>query len=455
MRCLQALFLANLLIVGLSVVHADSTAPTSRPVADCDALLQTAVRRPYGWAWPARGPADIKLPRGSVLVDPKASSTAALLLYCTGQQLHKEDYLQAACQIARGIDAVQQLNGRIPSRAVFGTSAVPRDTGGPIPDRSATCAALGLLLTLADDPTIKDELIRRTATRAANWLVHQQTSTGAWVVAGGSPEAAGVPTGDSERRPVGDQRLICLDSPDYRNSTFALLYAYEVLQDASFRRVAEKAVDRLIALRIDNPKNACGLWRSAYDLRDQSTERAAKGPVSPIDLLASRYALQTLIGSYTTLGRESTSAAIQVSAQTLESLEQLRQKTSIHYRYYSLDQEKLTPVMGSPIPAYGPAPQEAEISDVLLAAADLKRLGRVAYQDQLDTSCNLKHRLALAICELSDDPPILFLPMDRLPLNDPVLKNSELSDPPQSPSPDDLSTRVRRIWIELLRLNAD
>ncbi|MGE5607651.1 MAG: hypothetical protein ACM359_00205 [Bacillota bacterium] len=458
MRCLQAFLLAIFLIVGPHAAHADSAPSTQSLAADCDALLQTVVRRPYGWAWPAPAPADIKLPRGAVLVsfDPQASSTAGLLLYFAGQRLDKGSYLQAACQIARGIAAAQQSNGRIPNSAIFGTSAVPRIPGGPISDRSATCAALGLLLTLADDPTIQDKQIRRTATRAATWLMQQQAPAGGWLAAGGSTEVVGVPPRDPQRRPVGNQRSICLDSLDYRNCTFALVYAYEVLQDASYRRSAEKAIDRLLALRVDKPSKARGLWRSAYDLHDLQPNQTTNDPAHhPLDLLATRYALQTLIGYYLTLGGESTSSAIQSSAQTLESLELLRQKPDTRYRYYSVDNDELTPVMGTAIPAFGPTPPQADVAEVLRTTAELKRSGRVTYRDLLSASCNLRQRLALAICGLSDDPPTLFLPMDRLQASELILKSSELSDAPQSPSSDDLSERVRRIWIQLLRINAD
>jgi hypothetical protein len=209
-----------------------------------------------------------------------------------------------------------------------------------------------------------------------------------------------------------------------------------------------------LTLSTDNPSKAKGLWRSTYDLHNQPTLQTLTGQPNHLDLLATRYALQTLLAVHLNLGSKSTFDALQTSAQTLQALETLRQKDGVDYRYYSLENNNLTPDQS--LPAFGPAPQQVSLSDLLAALTTLNHLGRLQYQDQLNASCNLKYQLAIALCGLSDDPPTLLLPMERMQMNNLILLiNKDLSDIPSDTSTLDPAARTRRLWLELLRFKAN
>src|SRR5438874_2020374 len=72
---------------------------------ECDALIASAAKRPYGWAWAAQSDRDSqKTPRSvGVSLEPGATPAAGLLLLYAGDLLHELRYTDAARNVARGI----------------------------------------------------------------------------------------------------------------------------------------------------------------------------------------------------------------------------------------------------------------------------------------------------------------------------------------------------------------
>src|SRR5450432_3679922 len=232
--------------------------------AECDALMQAATRRPYGWGWDVISSTNLSnksAPR-HVTMQPLGTPSAGNLLLWSGQLLDEIKYKQAAIEAARGIAAAQSNLGMIPQNAMFGGGASGRDEPRVIPDRSATCASLALLLTIIDAEESKPELLTRAAHRAAHWLITQQAEDGGWQSA--YPEDAAA--NDAIR-------IIRLDNSDYRNSTFTMLLASEILADPEVTKGAGKSINKLLMLRQSNqpttepttqPSESTPLWSTVY-----------------------------------------------------------------------------------------------------------------------------------------------------------------------------------------------
>ncbi|HWP40992.1 MAG TPA: hypothetical protein VNL70_08700, partial [Tepidisphaeraceae bacterium] len=341
--------------------------------AECDALLADAVRRPYGWAWDtaALAPAGrAATPPRSVSMQPLATPAAGLVLLYAGQLLDEPRYRQAALQAARGLAAAQTDRGQIPRRAIFGSTASGQDEPALIPDRGATRAGVALMLMVIDSTEPKPEALTRPAIRAARWLESQQARDGGWHIAD-PPDA----------RPGHAKRLIRLDDPDYRDSTYALLLSADITADRMTWHAAEQALQKLLSLRLGTrhvtaeppaaeelelieqltrstapattsqpaadgatvdplppdlnaPRRPAGgeqptlpesdsikasLWSTAYrpnGMIDQNLEQFPAGA----DVLASRYAMQTLLGAYLITGQKQYGLALDAAARSLEQL---------------------------------------------------------------------------------------------------------------------------------------
>jgi len=86
---------------------------TEQLEAECNAMMQSAVKRPYGWAWdPLTSNADASKPR-PVSMEPQGSPAAGLILQLAGEMLKKPTYLDAAEQVARAGLASHDDTGRI------------------------------------------------------------------------------------------------------------------------------------------------------------------------------------------------------------------------------------------------------------------------------------------------------------------------------------------------------
>lgn len=278
--------------------------------AECDELLRLAIRRPYGWAWDAAAGNDNS--RGSsqvVSMQPRHTPAAGALLILAANLLDEPQYLDAAREVAKGMAAAQETSGRIPTQPIFGTRAGGRDEPTLVPDRAPTIAALAFLLMFDEASEGKHAIARQAAVRAAHWLARQQTPVGGWPSS--HPPGADPKTG---------QRIVRLDSPDHRNSTYALLLAGQVLQERLLARSGQKAAEFLIKLRLPVRRRAGDLlWATTYSL-EGTPNSDALALREGADLLASYYTMQVLLGAYLTSGHDESLKALVESSQTLQVL---------------------------------------------------------------------------------------------------------------------------------------
>jgi hypothetical protein len=302
-----------------SAARQDGAAPQAAIRSSCDDLLKTAIRKPYGWASPTGDETDPATERGPILVSlsPPSTATAGLLLYLAGRRLNEPSYIEAGIEAARLLAACQESTGRIPAEAILGATAHRHEAPSIVPDREPTRAALGLLLPIlidaADEPsTLSDarlEQIRRCAIRAAIWLGRQQTANGAFA-------AAYPPEADPDQQ----VRIVRLDDGDYRDSTLALYVASEVLSNDVLKRRADASIDQLLAMRIPyEAKIGVGLWLGAYGQNGQPTDVVKDTPPGP-DLLASRFAVQTLAGAFLLAGNQEAGHAAESACDALRGL---------------------------------------------------------------------------------------------------------------------------------------
>ncbi len=481
--------LAGTIAVLLVFVEAGICPAQTRPVgryaaqlaAECDDLLRFAVRRPYGWGWErAASPSweNKSIPR-LVSMEPRGTPAAALILLRAGELLHADAYKQAALQAARGVVACQKANGLIPGQVTFGASPGGHDPMAAVPDRSATQACLALLLTVIDGESERDPRLVHAATQAVRWLAKQQTPLGGWPSAyppGADPDDA--------------QRLIRLDSDEYRNGAVALLLAGEVLDDAMARRDAAKTLAVLAKLRLNEVGVAGrGLWTTVYNLDGSPARKLGEFPYA-VDVVACRYAMQALLIGYLLNEDRAAGLALNQSAGMLTALASEDGRWS---RLYSLatalplhveprvvepaPEPELSPasqptsrpaigmgirpmVLRPPAPRPKPRPQGVEQSalgsserptDVLDAVGNLKTLGVGKYRQMLAVHFPLKYRMALILCGLSDGTITVDLPTQSAEIPAFLQQQEELFPTPTRFPPQELSQRLQRLWMLLIR----
>lgn len=285
--------------------RADGAASRRELLKACDELRHAAITSAYGWGWladtdnasdtaasGARPTTPAKKPRtrdrnATPDIDIGATASAGLVLQLVGQALNSEPERHAAREAARGLASVQLQTGQMPATARL----LPRPGGfaesvGIVPDRGPTCAALAAMLLVIDANKDKpDARIVAGATRAATWLARQPTSAGGWQSA--YPPDAGLKA----------HRLIRLDDRGYRDSTFALLLASQVLARREYELTADRCVDELLRLRI-RADGATGqsLWPAAAKLGGEAIDDIPELPPGA-DLLATRFAMETLLAA--------------------------------------------------------------------------------------------------------------------------------------------------------------
>ena len=275
------------------------------------------VKKPYGSAWPADEPGGALAPReqraGAVAVsmEPLHSPAAGLVLLLAGELLGEERFTQAAHEAARGAAASVSRTGMVLSRPTFGPAlAGGRDEPAYVAPRDATVAALGLMLAdlaAAPDPAQQDDIVKRGAARAVLWLFRQQAQNGAWT----SAYPADVPGRDA-------LRLVRLDDGDYRNCTYALLLAGDVLENPRATASARRAADLLLRARLAGPMRSSALWATAYSVDGVVLDESLNFP-NGADVLASRYAMETLLATYVKFNDEAHRDALAEAARTLQA----------------------------------------------------------------------------------------------------------------------------------------
>ncbi len=431
---------------------------------ECDELLALAVRRPYGWAW-ADGKPDPKARGGgqAVILDPPGTPGAAFVLYWCGDLLDVAAYKEAAYQAVRGIAAAQRPTGQVPARPMFlPASAGARDEATLVADRGPTRAALGLTLTVLEESGGNDDLLRRCAQRGITWMLKQQAPLGGWPI--GYPPATA---------PKDAARVTRLDQTDFRDSTFSLLLAADVLQDNVCRAAADRSIATLLRMRIGGiSRIGEPLWAPVYGLDGFVSDRVAGYPPG-IDPLASRHAMQTLLGAYLVLGnprligeddlrvpydqalREAASAAAKLP--TYEGL-------WIRNYYYDVEATP-PPPHGAPElfnadpsardrgPTTFPSQQLGTwgMHSVLRTVAAMNGNEREVFAGRLAAHLPIHQRLAAALCGVEDQPFSVDWPTNPAQATkfltefDGTFKSLE-GLPPQA-----LHDRVRRLWLLWLR----
>lgn len=380
--------------------------PASRPDRTklrgaCDALLQLAVRKPYGigWGGPDGTPAAGKARLQPVSLRPLHTPAAGCVLLWASQELNEPRFGQAAIDAARGVAAAQTRSGQLPAQALFGPTAGGRDAPAAVPDRAASRAGLVLLLTVIDQGDVEpsqSELLRRSAARAAFWLTKQQQPNGAWP----SAEPAGAAPGEA-------QRIVRLDGPDYRDSTIALLLAADVLQDKPPSLAARRAIEHLVQVRLEQPERSKGLWPAAQTITGGTLEGPDRPPGA--NLLASRYALDLLLADHLLTGDARSGDLLRETAQTLARLRRPDGKWDRHPEA-PVDptvpgpfEPPIEPTDDATAVARGATVADFGLSKRLRAVEVLQRLGRELYLQGLTRKASLRKRLAMVLLGLSED----------------------------------------------------
>jgi hypothetical protein len=403
-------FLALLILLTATVSARADDAPKSHRYAtllarECDELIASAIKRPYGWGWAELdAPTDPKkLPAGRVPVslEPGKTPAAGLLLLYASELLKEPKYGDAARNVARGVAAAQQPSGKFPSQALFGnTAASSKEPLAALPDRASTRASLALLLSLCDgDPEKQEEVIARAAARGAKWLLKQQADTGAWPIS--------FPPGAT---PADSSRIVRLDTNDTRDTMLAMLLAYEVLGDPFQRRSAERSVEFLVKVRSGTGlETGPGLWSSACTLSGLPVEKSL-GFADGYDTLASRYSMEAILGVWVILGDGQRLSAADLAARSIQDL--VKNDDGHWHRHFnhkgvSTDTQATTRQAGR---IFGPGePQEAAQSTdpglppALDAVAQAKELGREKLRARLMADVPLKQQLAQVASGLSQD----------------------------------------------------
>lgn len=446
----------------------------------CERLEREAVKGPYGWGWtgePARadtaddtsdedaedeetargrGRGKGRKPARSAKPPPRnaapdinlrLTAAAGLVLHLGGRELDNPAFTKGAVQAARAIAAVQLSTGQVPPTARL----VPKPGGHPdnsaiVPDRAATCAAIGLLTTVLEATQEKpDPRLTSAATRAATWLARQQTGDGAWQSA--YPPGAGTKA----------RRLVRLDGPAYRDATFAMILASRALPRKEYTLAADRSVKRLIALRIDEYESpGIGLWAPAYTLGGEPVRDNEELPYV-IDVLASRYAIETLLGARLVMGAQ-VGKELAVAAKAAAALPKTDGQWQRWYDLFLREAPKPEPARGGSEVFERDADDDAASAvlddfgfpDVLKATNASLAMGPDKFGRQLTADFSRSERLAQVVCGLADDALTLRLP------NKPEARDAYLDASPDTweMSPD-LPRSVARAWALLLRAKVE
>ncbi len=433
-------------MIGWVLIGSVCAAPTGRYARqlaeECDGLIDAAVKRPYGWAWAERLDRDPKDRRPTVTMQPGGTPAAGLVLLCAGILLEEPRYIDAATNVARAMVTSQTGNGNILSNPTFAASPGGREPPAAVPDRGPTRAGLALLLAVIGADPVKDEMFRRSAIRAASWLIKQQSDDGGWPSSPPQEDLEDVPS-----------RLIRLDTSDYRDSTVALLLATNVIDDRLAAKAAKRSIDKLISLQLSGPGKLGGLWATFYRRDGSLLEKVGDWPAG-VDALASRRSVETLLAAGLLEKNEDALIAMRESVRALANL---RGEDGLWPR--------VTPLRGTLAPRppslFQPASTQPTadpairadfgIESLILTTDLLQKLGPEQFATQLSQSATIQERLAMVICGVSDAPFASDWPQTAAQVES-FLKRHELRwQSLEGSVPAGLSERVARLYALLLR----
>ncbi len=451
--------------------------------AECDGLIGSAVKTSFGWGWaaveplpeapaapaptgaagaeptpekssertpeaappmPTRPPANRRpSPRAGAkaVIDSKDSAALGLQLFLIGRRLNEPRFLDAAYEVARGLSTIQSRTGQIRTRGVLGAMTGANDPPIDVPDRAATRTVLALLLTLLDADRTSGrhdyERLRPAASHAAYWLAGQMTAAGGWPSAYPPNAARGKA-----------YRLVFLDRRDYRDSALTLLLAGEVLQSEPLQQLFDRTADELQVLRPIDPQTAeRSFWTTAYALDGEPTRKFPelnKG----YDLIAGRYAAETLLAGYVVTLKPRYDEVFEAAMVVLNKFP----RSDGHYaRFYDRSSQKAVPTTrpdegslfsppAAPPPRESFAPEQA-IARLQAASVEIHGAGGKSYGDSLARECPLLTRVALVSSGLSDDALT-----DRLAERAAPAARDQAGD--AGPPAEGFSAAVRSLWME-------
>jgi hypothetical protein len=416
---------------------------------ECDDLMASAFKRPYGWAWAATTePTDAKPAQSRnvpVSLQPMETPSAGLVLLYASELLKEPKYAEAALNVGRGVAAAQQAVGKFPAKALFGpTSATSKEPLGPLPDRASTRASLALLLSLVDE-AIPRETIDRSASRGAVWLMRQQAESGAWLTL--YPPNA---------KPANGTRIARLDTPEARDCMLTMMLAYEVLGDPFQRTSVEKSAAFLMKARITGATNfGAGLWQSAYTANGIGVDQIAEFPASA-DALASRYTMQTLLSTWVILGDGQRLAAAETAWKALNEL--IKGDDNLWHRRFSFKGASLDPPPKPPAfigETTAPPADDLLLPPLVRTLAVARDLGREKFRAKLSASFTPKQCLAQVISGLSEEPMSADFPTVMEEAQDYLKQHEQDFKLIQGETPAGLQAKVRRLWWLYLRAKVE
>ena len=438
--------------LSVALARAEPVGKYSRQLADeCDALVDSAVKRSYGWAWPGTLDSAAGNPRQvQVSMAPGATPAAGLVLLEAADLLKNPRYTEAAVNAARAVAASQQATGKILANPTFGNAPGGRDAASAVPDRGATRAGLALLIAARGVDSSKDAQFTGAARRAVAWLLKQQAHDGGW------PSAY-----PADADPLDAMRLIRLDSSDYRDSTLALFLAADALDDKPAGKAASRAVAKLLSLKVNAPKRLAGTWTSVYQMNGQFDEKHAVEFPPGADMLATRYATQTLLCAFVLTRDAEAHAAIETVSTSLVGLRD-EATAGTWNRLYTFDsrgsnnlattQSVFGPTTTTTAPSIDvEATGTFGLDDLLDSIQKLRQLGGDEYETRLRSQIPPREQLALTVAGLWDQPMSCDWPTTPDEAKAYLQAHIELWKQLEGPPLTELKDRTTRIQALVLR----
>jgi hypothetical protein len=265
-------------------------------------------------------------------------------------------------------------------------------------------------------------------------MLAQQTNIGGWPT---------VYPPDANARDA--ERVLRLDNNDYRDSCLAMLLAGSSFDDKRLTLANEKMMAMLLLLRRDDPAlPGNGLWYTAYKPNGAPSPQTVEAPAGP-DLLASRFAIQTLLGSYLLTGEKQHAMAMDTAALAIPAFQRPDKK----WDRYPEHRENAVPITGpTNIGTHG-------LPELIAATTQLRAIGRQRYIDLLAAHFTVKQHIAAMLVGLTDNPFTLDLPVSSQEVQSYLDRNAEMFQVIEGPLPDTLSERVKRLWALLIRARVE
>lgn len=404
--------------------------------AECDALLQTCIRRPYGIGFDPSGTPDTRRPTTRpVSLEPLQSPAAGMILLWAGDFLNEPRYGNAAREVAKAAMTAQHASGQFPSMTIFAAKPTGRDESQIYPQRTATIASLGLLLASIDGDETPDSRTKSAIQRGLHWLTRQRNGIGAW------PSAVQRNPEDKEY-----QRLVRLDETDFRNAVFIQLLAGEILANKDATNDAVKSIDLLLKMRIGSAKmEEPVLWCGVNSLEGQPAPSKLELPESP-DLLATRYCMQMLLAGYLFTGDRRFGMAVD---EAFKSITEMPMRENMWPRFPDArENNEPPPMFGVPsVTEFG----ALGLPSVQNTARQLKLLGREKFVAMLATQFSARQHLLAAAVGLTDDPLRTDLPVTAAEVESFLAEHGDRFAVLAAPVPDQLDARLQRLWTLLIR----